>query len=111
MDEVKEDSPTNKSSLILLFHPDGYNFLLAGDACSATIKDAVEDYPQFVPGCALKVPHHGSKHNLTTEVIDMLRPSSAVISVLLSKRDDIFSKRAFIFASSDSILELSLIDT
>ena len=86
MDEVKEDSPTNKSSLILLFHPDGYNFLLAGDACSATIKDAVEDYPQFVPGCALKVPHHGSKHNLTTEVIDMLRPSSAVISARGSKK-------------------------
>ena len=79
MDEVKEESPTNKSSLILLFHPNGRNFLLAGDACSATLKDAVEDYPQTVPGSALKVPHHGSKHNLTTEVIGMLKPSSAVI--------------------------------
>lgn len=86
MDEVKEESPTNKSSLILLFHPDGCNFLLAGDACSATIKDAVEDYPQFVPRCVFKVPHHGSKHNLTTEVIDMLKPSSAVISAKGSKK-------------------------
>ena len=70
MDEVKEESPTNKSSLILLFHPNGRNFLLAGDACSAT----------------LKVPHHGSKHNLTTEVIEMLKPSSAVISAKGSKK-------------------------
>lgn len=86
MDEVKEESATNKSSLILLFHPDDQNFLLAGDACSATLKDAVEDNPQIVPVSVLKVPHHGSKHNLTTEVIDMLRPSSAVISAKGSKK-------------------------
>lgn len=86
MDEVKEDSPTNMSSLILLFHPNGRNFLLAGDACSVTLKDAVEDYPQKIPGSALKVPHHGSKHNLTTEVINMLKPSSAVISAKGSKK-------------------------
>ena len=86
MDEVKEESPTNKSSLILLFHPNGHNFLLTGDACSATLKDAVEDYPQNIPGCVLKVPHHGSKHNLTTEVIEMLKPSSAVISAKGSKK-------------------------
>lgn len=86
MDEVKEESSTNKSSLILLFHPDNCNFLLAGDACSATLKDTVEDYNQFVCGSVLKVPHHGSKHNLTTEVIDILRPSSAVISAKGSKK-------------------------
>lgn len=61
-------------------------FLLAGDACSATLKDAVEDYPQNIPGSTLKVPHHGSKHNLTTEVINMLKPSSAVISAKGSKK-------------------------
>lgn len=60
--------------------------MLAGDACSATLKDAVEDYPQNIPGSALKVPHHGSKHNLTTEVINMLKPSSAVISAKGSKK-------------------------
>jgi beta-lactamase superfamily II metal-dependent hydrolase len=86
MDEVKEESPTNKSSLILLFHPAGRNYLLAGDSCSAALKDAVQDYPQSIPGCTFKVPHHGSKHNLTTEVIEMLRPSSAVISAEGSKK-------------------------
>ena len=86
MDEKKEESATNKSSLILLFHPAGCNFLLSGDACSATLKDAVETYPQSIPGCAFKVPHHGSKHNLTTEVIDMIRPCSAVISCKGTKK-------------------------
>lgn len=86
MDEQKEESPTNKSSLILLFHPSSRNYLLAGDACSATLKDALEDNPRIIPGCILKVPHHGSKHNLTTEVINMLRPSSAVISAKGSQK-------------------------
>lgn len=86
MDEVKEESPSNKSSLILLFHPAGRNFLLAGDACGASLKDVVKEYPNTIPGCTLKVPHHGSKHNLTTEVIDLIRPSSAVISAKGSKK-------------------------
>ena len=86
MDEVKEESPTNKSSLIILFHPENRRFLLAGDSCSATLKDAVIEYPQLIQGCVLKVPHHGSKHNLTTEVIDLLKPSSAVISAKGSKK-------------------------
>lgn len=86
MDEVKEESVTNKSSLILLFHPEGRNFLLAGDSCSSALKDAVQEYPQSLPGCTLKVPHHGSKHNLTTEVIDLIRPTSAVISAKGSKK-------------------------
>ena len=86
MDEVKETSATNKSSMILLFHPEGCNFLLSGDACSESLKEAVEEYPQSIPGCVLKVPHHGSKHNLTTEVIDLIRPSSAVISCCGTKK-------------------------
>lgn len=86
MDEVKENSATNKSSLILLFHPNGRNFLLAGDACSASLHDAVVDYPNDIPGCIFKVPHHGSKHNLTTEVIGLIKPISAVISCKGSKK-------------------------
>ena len=86
MDEEKETSPTNKSSMILLFHPNNRNFLLAGDACSATIHDAFNDYPQELSGCTLKVPHHGSKHNMTTEVINLLSPTNAVISCKGTKK-------------------------
>lgn len=31
-------------------------------------------------GCRIKVPHHGSKHNLTSDLIDKLAPSCAIIS-------------------------------
>lgn len=85
MDEKKEESPTNRSSMILLFHPQGRNFLLAGDACSASIHQAIDDFPE-IKGCTLKVPHHGSKRNLTTEVIELLHPMQAVISCKGTKK-------------------------
>lgn len=86
MDTEKEDSPTNKASLILLFHPAHRKFLLTGDACAKSIHDVADAYGEEVKGCTLKVPHHGSKHNLTTEVIDLLAPSSATISCKGSKK-------------------------
>ena len=85
MDEEKETSATNKASMILLFHPEGRKFLLAGDACSASIHQAINNYPEIV-GSTLKVPHHGSKHNLTTEVIELLKPGQSVISCRGSKK-------------------------
>lgn len=107
MDEVKEETPTNKSSMILLFHPEGRNFLLAGDACSASIHQAIIDYPNIV-GSTLKVPHHGSKHNLTTEVIDLLKPRQAVISCKGTKKHPnravvhFLSKYCDVFSTSKS---------
>lgn len=86
MDTETETSPTNKASLILLFHPENRKFLLAGDACARSIHDVVDMYGDDVIGCTLKVPHHGSKHNLTTEVIDLLSPQSATISCKGSKK-------------------------
>ncbi len=85
MDEKKEVSSTNKSSMILLFHPQGRKFLLAGDACSASIHQAISDYPELI-GSTLKVPHHGSKRNLTTEVIELLKPYQSVISCKGTKK-------------------------
>ena len=107
MDETKEESATNKSSMILLFHPQGRNFLLAGDACSASINQALIDYPE-IKGSTLKVPHHGSKHNLTTELIKDLNPSQSVISCKGSKKHPnpaivhYLSKYGKVFATSKS---------
>ena len=107
MDEEKETSATNKASLILLFHPEGRNFLLAGDACSASIHQAINDYPQ-IKGSTLKVPHHGSKNNLTTEVIELLKPGQSVISCRGSKKHPnpaivhYLSKYGKVFATSKS---------
>lgn len=86
MDTEPEPSATNKASLIILFHPEGRKFLLAGDACAKSIHDAVDCFGDNITNCVLKVPHHGSKHNLTTEVIDLLHPESAVISCRGSRK-------------------------
>lgn len=86
IDTEKETSATNKASLILLFHPGNKKFLLAGDACAKSLHDVVDSFQTEVQNCVLKVPHHGSKHNLTTEVIDLLAPVSATISCKGSKK-------------------------
>ena len=107
MDEVKEESATNKSSMILLFHPQGRNFLLTGDSCSASIHQAILDYPEL-KGCTLKVPHHGSKRNLTTEVIELMRPGQSVISCKGTKKHPnravvhFLSKYGHVFSTSKS---------
>lgn len=87
LDTIKEDSPTNKASLICLFKPDNKTkFLLTGDACSKSIHNVIDKFGDDVTQCILKVPHHGSKHNLTTEVIDLIKPVSAVISCKGTKK-------------------------
>lgn len=83
IDEDDDNSPTNKSSLILLFDP-GRRFLLMGDATCASIKDAMSHHD--LTNCTIKVPHHGSKHNMTTEIIDRLQLNQSVISAKGSKK-------------------------
>lgn len=78
--EPDDCSPTNAGSIILLFEPiAGHRFLLLGDANRAAIADAVSNSANLT-GCRIKVPHHGSKHNLTSALIDELAPNCAIIS-------------------------------
>ena len=78
--EPDDCSPTNAGSIILLFEPiAGRRFLLFGDANRAAIADAVSNSANLT-GCTIKVPHHGSKHNLTSALIDELAPNCAIIS-------------------------------
>lgn len=79
-DEVDDCSPTNAGSIILLFEPaENCKFLLLGDANRAAIADVILNNTNL-SGCRIKVPHHGSKHNLTSDLIDKLAPSCAIIS-------------------------------
>lgn len=78
--ETDDDSPTNAGSIILLFEPAGYGrFLLMGDANRAAISDTMNNNSNL-SGANIKVPHHGSKHNMTSELIDTLAPNCAIIS-------------------------------
>lgn len=87
IDEIEDESYTNKSSMVLLFHPsDEEKFLLPGDAACSSLQEMVECYGKILGNCILKVPHHGSKHNLTTALIDALRPRLAIISAKGNKK-------------------------
>ncbi|TDL45288.1 ComEC/Rec2 family competence protein [Microbacterium oleivorans] len=69
-------TPRNNSSIILDVQVDGYRAFLTGDAGAPALEGAA-DYltaarrdgklPDF-----FDVPHHGSRHNLTTSVMDRL---------------------------------------
>ena len=87
IDEVEDESCTNKSSMVLLFRPTvDVKFLLCGDAASSSLQNVVNKYGDSIKNCKIKVPHHGSKHNLTTAIIDALSPVSAVISAKGTKK-------------------------
>lgn len=81
IDTVKDESPTNKGSLILCFKPtESRAFLLAGDSAASSLRLAYDANKELLTGCVLKVPHHGSKHNLNSSLIDDLKPTQSVIS-------------------------------
>lgn len=104
MDECTDDSPTNASSIVLLYEPeDGKKYLFAGDTTQESLQWAIDTY-HIENVDFLKVPHHGSKHNLTTPIIDTLAPKKSYITASgtskhpsfavvywLSKHGDVFS--------------------
>ncbi|MGN0227049.1 MAG: ComEC/Rec2 family competence protein [Paludibacteraceae bacterium] len=83
--EDDDTSATNMSSLILLFNP-GRKFLLAGDASRASLMSILSGQTNTLAGAVLKVPHHGSKHNLNTEIIEKLAPQQSAICASGSTR-------------------------
>jgi beta-lactamase superfamily II metal-dependent hydrolase len=88
IDVDDDQSPYNASSVVLLFEPgDGRKFLFTGDANCASLSKMIDDYGEDVKNVTiLKVPHHGSKHNLTTEIIESLSPKLSIVSAKGTKK-------------------------
>lgn len=81
INEVEDESFTNMASLVMLFQPkESFKILLAGDSSCNSLREIYDRNKDVVKGCILKVPHHGSKHNLNTDLIDDIHPSCAIIS-------------------------------
>lgn len=80
--ENDDPSPYNASSLVVSYQPDEKTtILIAGDANRASLTQMLKDYPNLKKGVTLfKAPHHGSKHNLTTVLIDDIKPRKTYIS-------------------------------
>ncbi len=74
-----DTKPVNNSSIILLIEGYGYKYLFTGDAGKRALRDAmtVKDISQLT---WLDVPHHGSRRNLDTQIINHLAPQVAYIS-------------------------------
>jgi beta-lactamase superfamily II metal-dependent hydrolase len=79
IDEDDTTSAENNSSVISLLRAEGRTFLFTGDAGvpaldRATVPAGVRDVDW------LDVPHHGSKHNVNSRVLNRLNPSVAYFS-------------------------------
>lgn len=69
-----DDSQANRSSIAFIAEHDGKKVLFAGDACVETLLNGLE---RFAPGEVVefelvKIPHHGSPHNISKSLIDKL---------------------------------------
>lgn len=104
MESLREDVETtaeNESSVILFADFEGRGVLLTGDAGIQALHRAA-DYAQLysvdLPSSLrfVQVPHHGSRHNVSTSVLDrILGPRKAA-------NDGEFTKTAFVSAGKDS---------
>lgn len=75
-----KDTYTNTSSIVLLFRPrTNSKYLLCGDASASSLADIITTTDEDLSNCILKVPHHGSIYNLTTDIIDSLAPQKSII--------------------------------
>lgn len=83
LDKTPDDaSAHNQSSIMVLFKPDdGKKYLFMGDAGREAFANLnAIDKNSIANVTWLKVPHHGSKHNMSNEMINHIRPEIAYIS-------------------------------
>lgn len=69
----------NAGSLLQYFDLMGTKFLFTGDIPKTTEYDLRKEY-SFLPADILKLPHHGSSTSSSRELLDLCRPSLALIS-------------------------------
>lgn len=74
-----DTKPVNNSSIIILIEGYGKKFLFTGDAGKQALRDAmtVRDISRLT---WFDVPHHGSRRNLDTQIINLLAPAVSYIS-------------------------------
>jgi beta-lactamase superfamily II metal-dependent hydrolase len=78
-DPAIDTKPVNNSSIIILIEGYGRKYLFTGDAGKRALRDAmtIKDISNLT---WLDVPHHGSRRNLDSSIINYLSPEVAFIS-------------------------------
>ena len=82
-DRAKVDtSPSNGSSVAFILEYEGSKILLAGDAHPGVLAQRLYQYGGGapVPLDAVKLPHHASRHNVTSELLDAVVCSRFLVS-------------------------------
>ena len=81
-DATDDPSKVNQSSVILAFAPDDDIFLFTGDAGREALQNIIDldEEDTLVNIKWMKVPHHGSKHNLNSAIINHFHPAISYIS-------------------------------
>lgn len=90
-----DTSPENNMSVIQYAYLCDKKILLTGDAGRAALHEAADFAPNvglFLPGIdRMQVPHHGSRHNVSSEVLDRWlgarfadKPASATFTAIVS---------------------------
>jgi len=84
LDEAIDDnSPHNQSSVVFTIKCNDKLFLFAGDAGSEALNRIKGKNPNAIRDVYwFKVPHHGSKHNLQSKLIQHINPKVSFISTL-----------------------------
>ena len=79
-DAYDDKSKVNQSSIVFAFCPQEKVFLFTGDAGKEALSRVIKKYDRLKNINWLKVPHHGSKHNLNNAIISRLKPMVSYIS-------------------------------
>jgi beta-lactamase superfamily II metal-dependent hydrolase len=84
-EQQKDKSVTNASSIVLLAEYGGRSVLLAGDSTPTVLAAGLERLlaerrSSVLEVGAVKLPHHGSRHNVTREVLDLIRSPVYLVS-------------------------------
>lgn len=75
-----DTSPQNGSSITLMLTINGKKLLFTGDAFAEDLSIAAQKFTGDEGFCLVKLPHHGSDSNISTEMIDSLNCSCFLIS-------------------------------
>lgn len=80
-DKYKPDtSETNNASIIMVIEYDNKKLLFTGDSSAENIITAVNKYYQNTWFDIFKLPHHGSQHNISRELIKRIKANKYIIS-------------------------------
>lgn len=89
LDATKDDTSShNRSSVIVLFKPNATDkFVFMGDASEDSFNKMLEmDRKKMANATLLKVPHHGSHHNMCSSIINLVNPDIAIVSAKSTKK-------------------------